>query len=599
MPLPPIHERVKRSKLVSGADLESVSMKICAKLGSYYAVDSKAEELQTQADLIASLVPAKEADDEEHSETFFELTDSSPRNPQVHSQSTSNSPVIAPNFFSSQSLDLSEPDAVAKFENQLLKKLVKRNHINKWQAAKLQEGRSTFFLGNSPSRYRVIAQLGKGGYGEVYHGREEQYATNTISKIQHDVAIKVLQNRAEKPNSRYMFLREYEIAKRFKCPNIVAFRGFSNNSSIDYCVLEYVDGGDASKLLKKYGRLDYRVASYIIHETAKGLAYLHEKGVIHRDIKPGNILLMKSGEVKLTDFGFVTAIRSYNGTGLLSSTGQELEDWEKKNWPLETERKLSIQGTRGYIAPEQEKDFRNPNPLWDIYSLGCTFFSLLTGNPPPDVAKYQEELNDARNRGADGYLGGTIDETALILPELQDVPRDLANLTMRMMALSPSERMQSAQGIVDELEEWVDADQKSRFDKIQEGHSVNKENVWSEDHLRQCFGIPQEVPLNRVPVEIAPGFQKSSGFNSVSQVSASNAFYEAVLNPEQEEQTPVAPPVITFLDSNRDKGAETAAKLKEVRNLEKLVRKLRNFIVYPLTATLLLLLIASFLKHYL
>ena len=159
MSLPPIHERVKRSKLVTSYDLEAVSLKINAKCYDIKSADSP--PIQKRIDYESS------------------------------------------------------------FERRLLKKLVKRNNINKWQASKLQEGRSTFFLGLPPFRYRVVAQLGKGGYGEVYHGREEKNTSNKNGKIRNDVAIKVLQTKNLKPDARYMFLREYEIAKAFRSPNIV------------------------------------------------------------------------------------------------------------------------------------------------------------------------------------------------------------------------------------------------------------------------------------------------------------------------------------------------------------------------------------------
>ena len=623
MPLPTIHERVKRSKLVAGYDLESVSMKICAKLGERFANESDNDELLLKAKLVATLVQSSTIDDDEKSETFFELSEGSGKSEH---QTPPDSKPAAINDRRSN-LNLHDDNVVACFEDYLLKKLVKRNHINKWQAVKLQEGRSTFFLGNPPYRFRVVGQLGKGGYGEVYHGREEQYTSNKTGKIKNDVAIKVLQNKNVKPDSRYMFLREYEVARRFKSPNIVAFRGFSNSASIDYCVLEYVDGGDASRLLRKYGRLDYRVACYIVAETAKGLAYLHENGVIHRDIKPSNILLMKSGEVKITDFGFVSAIRNYKNSGQFSHVGRELEEWEEKYWSKETvptteplrERKRRIQGTRNYIAPEQHEAPTSPDPLWDVYSLGCSLYSLLTGAPPPEPSNFSESLRKARNHAEENYmgLGLEIEAQSLIIPELSDLPRGLAKLVIKMMSREPAKRIQSAQEVVECLSQWLLDDQQQRFEKIKLGLTEDRENVWSEENLRQCFNIPSTVPLNRQPVAYSSGFQPRTG----AAVSASTAFYEAVLTSDRQEtesrnilgdvvdsvvasikpvKTPVPPPFIEPISKQSENNAKAysdAKKLEEkIQRLRTTINRLKLFLFYPLGTLVLLLLLILLLK---
>ncbi len=629
MSLPVIHERIKRSKLVTNHDLESASLKICAKLGSCFADETDDEVLQSQAELVASLVPPAKEDDDEKSETFFELTDGLNAIPAPNSQNSA-SRVQPP-----RSLNLSDQTVVTSFEDQLLKKLVKRNHINKWQASKIQEGRSTFFLGKAPSRYRVVAQLGKGGYGEVYHGREESHTSNKNSKIKNDVAIKVLQTKTVKSDARYMFQREAQIARKFHSPNVVECLDFSHSASIDYCVLEYVDGGDASRLLRKYGRLDHRVACYIISESAKGLAYLHEKGVIHRDIKPGNILLMKSGEVKLTDFGFVTAIRDYRKTGKLSPIGSELEEWEDKNWPNETnaatglpkERRRRIQGTRGYIAPEQLEAPEKVDPLWDVYSLGCALYSLLTGVAPPNPSSFTDNLRRAQSFAEDAFLGQKVDDQSLIVPELADLPKDLARVVMRMMSPKPDNRVQSAQDVVLQLAPWVAENQDELFRKIKLGLTNDRENVWSEDNLRQCFRIPENLPLKRSPISYTPGFQNRTAPDGASIMSASTAFYEAVLAPESEspgiesllaeaanatskvasaekpeeqlEKDASLPPVLSaaggMLEDFDDSPA--IAEIKEkTRKLERLVRKIQRFVFYPLTAVFVALLAALVVK---
>lgn len=561
MSLPPIHERVKRSKLVTSYDLEAVSLKINAKCYDIKSADSP--PIQKRIDYESS------------------------------------------------------------FERRLLKKLVKRNNINKWQASKLQEGRSTFFLGLPPFRYRVVAQLGKGGYGEVYHGREEKNTSNKNGKIRNDVAIKVLQTKNLKPDARYMFLREYEIAKAFRSPNIVEIRGYSNNSSIDFCVLEYVDGGDANKLLKKYGRLDYRVAAYIISETAKGLDYLHTRGVIHRDIKPSNILLMKSGEVKLTDFGFITAVKNFNGTGTFSPLGMDLSDWEERNYskyyPGATtkDKRGRIQGTRNYIAPEQKETPNDPNPQWDLYSLGCTLYSLLTGVTPPSPS---EALDKARHYNAFEFGDdSTLSSPSLILPELTEIPREMAKLTMRMISRDVSLRPTSALEVITALSPWTPA--TPLYDKIRFGLTNDRENVWSEENMRECFNIPKGVSLMRPPMIYSPGFQHRIGSRGGYSVSASTAFWEAVLNPDDSRQEVEAlseadstspslpthdltlnpesltlPPQILPSPAQKDEIAPDQLVL-EIRKIEKLVERLKWFVLYPLIFVTISLLLLLLIRH--
>ncbi len=640
MPLPQIHERVKRSKLVASHDLEFVSMKICAKLGARYAADKKKEDdLLGEGELVSYLIPPAPIAGDEQSDTFFDLLDTAISPDQSSSQApTSDEDNSTPRL--QKSLDFSVPEVDSDFETALLKKLVKRNHINSWQAKKLQEGRSTFFLGNAPFRYRVIGQLGKGGYGEVYHGREEKHTSNKSGKIKNDVAIKVLQSKNAKPDSRYMFLREYEVARRFRNDNIVAFRGFSNIPSIDYYVLDYIDGGDASKLTRKYGRLDYRVACYIVSESAKGLAYLHDKGVIHRDIKPSNILLMKSGDVKLTDFGFVSVIRNFKTTGHLSKVGRELEEWEQKlladgvisETSVPRERRRRIQGTRNYIAPEQVEAPDNPNPLWDVYSLGCTLYSLLTGAPPPEPSRVSESARKASDFSEESYLDLESEMHALILPELSDLPRGLATLVMKMIARNPTDRVQSAQKVIDGLAPYVASDLTERFEKIKLGLTNDRDNVWSAENIRQCFNIPETIPLNRPPMVYSPGFHGTNGIAGNPAFSASTIFYETILAPEHDDDekelaeavtsavesavtenvaghptapsTPKdaeAPPVLDITSITATDGAdvhrELTSLLEELDSLETLARRLRRLLFYPLIALLFLLLLAVMVKQ--
>ena len=405
----------------------------------------------------------------------------------------------------SSSLDFNDEDLRDRFEAQLLNKLVKRRAINRWQASKLHEGRKSFFIGKAPKRYRIITQLGQGGYGAVYHVREEQNESNQLTKLRNDVAVKILQ----KADGKDSFVCEYQIANLFKHPNIVAVLDFSKDQN-NYYVQEYIDGGDAGKLLKKYELLDQQIACYIILEAAKALAYLHEHGVIHRDIKPGNILLSKTGEVKLTDFGFVTPIKNVGGIGAYSEFARKLEEWDafRKN----KKERGKIQGTQNYIAPEQLNGSTFPSALWDIYSLGCALYAMLTGMVPPEAALVEQRSYQDPLYGDAGFATGG----ARIPKELEFVNRDLAELVVKMMAHNPSERVQTARQVIRALESLVLVD----LEKLQQNFRIYGrgpgDNIWNEENLRKCFGLRSVTPTRNNPKSL---FDPRSTINDGKSIS--------------------------------------------------------------------------------
>ncbi len=630
MPLPPIFERAKRSRLIDEQDLETVAQKTCAKLGGYVAASEEETRIHMKSELVRSLL-SDGSDDAQSNLSQSPEVDSSRSNSSSnsHSNSAAYSYSDTTGYYTYSSsridleIDLLDDQVKNEFERILLKKLVKKRLVNSWQAMKLRDGHTSFFLGAPPQRYRIVDQLGKGGYGAVYHAREEQFSSNKRSKVRNDVAIKVLQNKS-KPEARELFMREYEIARLFKEPNIVEFRGFSNEQGNDFYVLEYVDGGDANRLLKKYGKLHYKIACYIISETAKALSYLHRNGVIHRDVKPGNILLMKTGEIRLTDFGFVSAIKNPNSLGSYTEFGQKLEEWEDRIAEV-ADRRRKILGTKGFIAPEQMKNPEFPNPLWDIYSLGCTFYTLLTGSiaPEPPSSAEEERLEQMQDDPL-ATLTGTYRALSYELPE---APPELANLVMRMLARKPNKRVQTARQVVNELKRWIAPDQRALFSKIKLAETSDHENVWSEENIRRCFNISQAAALTLNSPDAGILTQQNHYANSTS---VSSIFYQEALAGLSNDPTPqypnvdenleeaipqaisqsssssaskrpsvIPPPVIKSSPSRprRNRGGQNIRELTEsIEETRRLNKLLLSFVVPPLALITLALAIVALVK---
>ncbi len=201
----------------------------------------------------------------------------------------------------------------------------------------------------SPGRYKMIKKIGQGGMGVVYLAED--------AVLKREVAYKILpQSIRENATVLKNFLQEARIAAALNHPNIVTIFDTGKNEDEIYITMEYIDGMSLKHYLEKY-KSSVRVRVEIMKSVCRGVSYAHERNVIHRDLKPGNIMLLKDRTVKIMDFGLAKV----------------LTDTMKEN--------TSVKGTPLYMPPEQiigEK----VDTLSDIYSLGCTFYRMLTGHPP-------------------------------------------------------------------------------------------------------------------------------------------------------------------------------------------------------------------------
>ena len=220
--------------------------------------------------------------------------------------------------------------------------------------------------------YKITAVIAKGGMGTVYkaiHPSLKRY-----------VVIKKLTIRGN-PALIERFKREAQIMMDLQHPNIVHMFDFFKEGSNYYIVIEFIDGLALDRLLKKRGKLSEPLAMLILRDTCRALRHAHQKGVIHRDIKPGNILLSKHGEIKLADFGIASSekTRENEGSESLTQDGSAL-------------------GTPSYMPPEQFSDSKTVDSRADIYALGVMLYEMVTGQKP-FPGSFSSETLELINKG--------------------------------------------------------------------------------------------------------------------------------------------------------------------------------------------------------
>lgn len=278
-------------------------------------------------------------------------------------------------------------------------------------------------LVNHP-RYRVRRLLGRGGMGEVY------LAEHLL--MQRPVALKIIRGEhAENLAAVERFEREAKAAARLKHPNIVAALDAERVGNQLLLAMEFVDGIALDEFVARSGPLAVQQTVDILRQTALGLAHAHSQGMIHRDIKPHNLMLAAGGEIKIVDFGLARwQASSTEGPASGAQTAGGM-----------------ILGTPDYMAPEQIRDARSADIRSDIYSLGCTAYFLLTGKPPFAADSVIERLS--------AHLHA---EPVPITSQRADVAPDLAAMLRRMLAKQPADRFQTPQQLIEALDTlWQDA----------------------------------------------------------------------------------------------------------------------------------------------
>jgi len=266
-------------------------------------------------------------------------------------------------------------------------------------------------LTNHP-QYEDVKEIGKGGMGVVYVARNRLMDRIEVLKVANRALLAA-------PEAIERFLQEIRSAAQLRHPNVVAAYAALEIGQLLVFAMEYVAGQDLDKVVKARGPLPVVNACYYAYQAALGLQHAHEKGMVHRDIKPHNLILTRDGEkavVKILDFGLAKVTRE-------NVTGEKVDDG------LTGDGRML--GTPHYIAPEQTRDAARADIRADIYSLGCTLYFLLTGKTP-----FSGSLFDV--------LKAHHDVEARPVHHIRpDVPAGVAEVVAKMMAKEPGERYQT------------------------------------------------------------------------------------------------------------------------------------------------------------
>jgi len=302
---------------------------------------------------------------------------------------------------------------------QVVSALLDSHKLTPFQLERIREGKADgLVLGN----YVLLSKLGAGGMGVVFKARHR--------RMKRDVALKVLPETLTKsPDAVARFHREVEAAARLQHPNIAAAYDADEAAGVHFLVMEFVDGPDLSRYVKQHGPLPLAHAIALCIQGARGLAQAHKLGVVHRDIKPGNLLVDSHGTLKILDMGLAH---------LQTEQGEDGVDL------TELTQSGRVMGTVDYMAPEQAVDAKRADHRADIYSLGCTLHYLVTGRPLSPEGSITQKLLWHQNEAIPALSSYCPAST----PQLD------ATLAA-MLAKRPDERPQSMTDVVHALEECL------------------------------------------------------------------------------------------------------------------------------------------------
>jgi serine/threonine-protein kinase len=300
----------------------------------------------------------------------------------------------------------------------LLKRLVHAGLVTKWQATQVAAGKERGLI---LEHYKLLDPIGAGGMGQVFRAHD--------TELNRQVAVKILPRRSMSRDAIERFRREGAASLRVQHEHIVRSFELGEQRDTHFLVMELVVGTNLAKYITKKGRLGVRETARIGYEVSLALDHARTCGIIHRDIKPSNILLTREGAVKLADLGLAKLFGATTGAAR----------------PATLTHSGAFMGTVDYCAPEQAEDAKRADTRSDLYSLGCTLYHCLTGQPPFPRGTDVQKIVAHREQ----------DPTPIY--ELNsDVPPSFSDLIhRRMLAKRPDERFQNPAESATALHRWI------------------------------------------------------------------------------------------------------------------------------------------------
>jgi serine/threonine protein kinase len=301
--------------------------------------------------------------------------------------------------------------------------LVGGHELTHYQADKLLHGR---WNGLVVGPYSILAPLGRGGMGTAVYLARDRRMTEALGDTVL-LALKLLPGRkaAADPKVLARFQREMDLGRRANHPNVVRTFAAGAIDDVHYLALEFVPGKTLRQVISGTGPLAVGDAARVFADVAAGLEHLHGRGLVHRDVKPSNVMVRPDGRAVLLDLGLALA------------PGEPLPAD-----PTITGGRGYIVGTTDYMAPEQARDATAVGPAADLYGLGCTLFCALAGAPPFPAEDTQQKVRRHRTEPP---------------PPVPAVPPEFARLVRELLAKAPADRPPSAARVRDRLLPWATA----------------------------------------------------------------------------------------------------------------------------------------------
>ena len=290
----------------------------------------------------------------------------------------------------------------------LAEQLVAMQLLTWYQAEQLKAGRSKLNLGP----YLITDWIAEGGMGQVFKAVHQMMGR--------EVAVKVLPHSRSTPDSIATFTREIRLQAQLDHPNLVRAYDAGHDGNVYYLVTEYVPGTDLRRLVRMSGRLTMQQSASIIAQAAEGLESAHERALVHRDVKPGNILVTPEGVAKVSDLGLATSLDFDRDT--LSGR---------------------VVGTADYLSPEHIRTPRDIQSVSDVYSLGCALYYCITGKVPYPGGSAKDK--------AKRHCESTPWHPRRFSPEVSE---DFVDVIADMMEKNPSRRIPSMLEVAARLEAW-------------------------------------------------------------------------------------------------------------------------------------------------